>query len=99
NKSLAKLDQTALTEGLARLTTKMFQRKVPDAVCGVLYGASLAVLKKKKDRGIRPIAVGNTFDAKRERSSPKAWVVTSIGECTKSRLSVVREVEVKQRSM
>ncbi|GAU90716.1 hypothetical protein RvY_03094 [Ramazzottius varieornatus] len=38
----------------------MLQRKVPDAVCDVLYGASLTALEKK-DGGLRPITVGNTL--------------------------------------
>ncbi|GAV05564.1 hypothetical protein RvY_15670 [Ramazzottius varieornatus] len=50
----------ALAEALAKLMTQMLHGKVPDNVCEVLYGASLTALKKK-DGGIRPIAVGNTL--------------------------------------
>ncbi|GAV09740.1 hypothetical protein RvY_19228 [Ramazzottius varieornatus] len=38
----------------------MLLGRIPDAICGVLYGASLTALKKK-DGGLRPVAVGNTL--------------------------------------
>ncbi|GAU90748.1 hypothetical protein RvY_03123 [Ramazzottius varieornatus] len=37
--------KVALSEAPAKLTTLMQQGKVPDAVCGVLYGASLTTLR------------------------------------------------------
>ncbi|GAV01566.1 hypothetical protein RvY_12257 [Ramazzottius varieornatus] len=49
-----------LTEALAGLMTIMLSGKVPADICPFLYGASLTALKKK-DGGIRPIAVGSTL--------------------------------------
>ncbi|GAU95300.1 hypothetical protein RvY_06942-2 [Ramazzottius varieornatus] len=50
----------ALAEAVAKLITLMLLGRIPDATCGVLYRASLTAVKKK-DGGLRPIAVGNTL--------------------------------------
>ncbi|GAU89490.1 hypothetical protein RvY_02037 [Ramazzottius varieornatus] len=50
----------ALAEALAELITLMHLGRIPDAVCGVPYGATLTALKKE-DGGLRPIAVGDTL--------------------------------------
>ncbi|XP_061706794.1 uncharacterized protein LOC133517478 [Cydia pomonella] len=49
-----------LLEELTALTNLMLAGKVCREVVPILYGANLIALKKK-DGGIRPIAVGNTF--------------------------------------
>ena len=49
-----------LTERLASLIDLMLSGNVPLEICPLLYGACVTALKKK-DGGIRPIAVGNTL--------------------------------------
>ena len=49
-----------LCEELAKLVTLMLNGKVLEEICPILYGASLTALKKK-DGGLRPIAVGCTL--------------------------------------
>ena len=51
---------SSLAEALAKLMTVMIHGKAPEGICDIFYGASLTALKKK-DGGIRPIAVGNTL--------------------------------------
>ncbi|GAV06934.1 hypothetical protein RvY_16842 [Ramazzottius varieornatus] len=51
---------TALAESLPRLVTLIVQGKVPTSVTSIFFEASLTA-PKKKDGGIRPIAVGNTL--------------------------------------
>ena len=52
--------RSSLAEALAKLMTLMIHGKAPEGMCDILYGTSLTALKKK-DSGIRPIAVGNTL--------------------------------------
>ncbi|XP_063618720.1 uncharacterized protein LOC134791601 [Cydia splendana] len=49
-----------LLDGITQLINLMLSGKVCSEVLGILYGANLCALKKK-DGGIRPIAVGFTF--------------------------------------
>jgi hypothetical protein len=49
-----------LTTSLTNLGTLLLNGKVPSSICPILYGANLCALKKK-DGGIRPIAVGFTI--------------------------------------
>lgn len=49
-----------LLESLTKLTNYILSGKVNLEVCPFLYGASLVALKKK-DGGLRPIAVGSTY--------------------------------------
>jgi hypothetical protein len=51
---------TQLLEALTRLTNLILAGRVPKEICPVLYDASLVALKKK-DGGIRPIAVGSVL--------------------------------------
>ncbi|XP_008486032.1 uncharacterized protein LOC103522716, partial [Diaphorina citri] len=45
---------------ITNLCNFLLSGNLPDDLCPLLYGASLCALKKK-DGGLRPIAVGNTF--------------------------------------
>lgn len=49
-----------LLEAITALTTVILSGEVPTSICPYLYGASLTALMKKNG-GIRPIAVGNTW--------------------------------------
>lgn len=51
---------TKLITSLTKLTNLMLSGKVNKEICKVLYGARLIALTKK-DKGIRPIAVGSTY--------------------------------------
>ena len=50
-----------LLGSLTRLANLMLNGGVPDFSCPALYGASLCSLTKKKNGGIRPIAVGSVL--------------------------------------
>lgn len=52
--------RTKLLLSLVELISVLLSGNVPESVCPWLYGASLTALKKK-DGGIRPIAVGNVL--------------------------------------
>jgi hypothetical protein len=51
---------TRLSIRLAAVINLMLQGKIPEEICPLLYGACLTALKKK-DGGMRPIAVGSTL--------------------------------------
>ncbi|GAU92579.1 LOW QUALITY PROTEIN: hypothetical protein RvY_04642 [Ramazzottius varieornatus] len=59
----------ALAEALAKLITLMLLGRIPDAICGVLYGASFTALKKK-DGGLE-----TRYVAWQARSLAREWAV------------------------
>ncbi|KAL1448357.1 hypothetical protein WDU94_014016 [Cyamophila willieti] len=59
SKSAGEAGTRALT-AITKLCNFLLSGSLPQELCPILYGASLCALKKK-DGGLRPIAVGNTF--------------------------------------